>query len=62
METLLRWFKENSVKTNPKKFEFMTLGKTPRQPVILNTNQIKLKKSQKVLLLGITTGTTGYHY
>ena len=54
MVTLLRWFKENSVKVNPKKFQFMILGKTPRQPIILNINQMKVDKSQKVVLLGLT--------
>ena len=54
MVTLLRWFKENSMKVNPKKFQFMILGKTPRQPIILNINQIKVDKSQKVVLLGLT--------
>ena len=34
METLLRWFKK-SIKANPKKFQIMTLGTSPRQPVIL---------------------------
>ena len=29
MVTLLRWFKENSMKVNPKKFQFMILGKMP---------------------------------
>lgn len=54
METLLRWFKK-SIKANPKKFQIMTLGTSPRQPVILKKkNQIKIKKSQKVVLLGFT--------
>ena len=42
------------MKVNPKKFQFMILGKTPRQPIILNINQIKVDKSQKVVLLGLT--------
>ena len=42
MVTLLRWFKENSMKVNPKKFKFVILGKTPRQPIILDINQIKV--------------------
>ena len=54
MVTLLRWFKENSMKANPKKFKFMILGKTPRQPIILNINQMKVEESQKVVLLGLT--------
>ena len=29
MVTLLRWFKENSMKVNQKKFQLMILGKTP---------------------------------
>ena len=41
MVTLLRWFKEDSIKVNSKKSQFMILGKTPRQPIILNINQIK---------------------
>ena len=54
MVTLLRWFKENSMKVNPKKFQFMTLGKTPIQPIMLNINKIKVEESQKVVLLGLT--------
>ena len=54
MVDLLRWFKENSMKANPKKFQFMILGKMSRQPITLNINQIKVKESQKVLLLGLT--------
>ena len=54
MVNLLRWFKENSMKANPKKFQFMILGKTSRQPITLNINQIKVKESQKVLLLCLT--------
>ena len=54
MVTLLRWFKENSMKANPKKFQFMILGKTPKQPIMLNINQIKVEQSQKVVLLGLT--------
>ena len=41
------------MKVNPKKFQFMILGKTPRQPIMLNINQIKVEKSQKVLV-GLT--------
>ena len=32
----------------------MLLGKTPRQPTMLNINQIKVEESQKVVLLGLT--------
>ena len=54
MVTLLRKFKENSMmKVNPKKIQFMILGKTPRQPIMISINQIK-DESQKVVLLGLT--------
>ena len=54
MVTLLRRFKENSMKINPKKFEFMILGKAPRQPIMLNINQTKVEDSQK-------SSSTGSH-
>ena len=38
MATSLRWFKENSTKTSPKKMQFMILGKTPRQPIMFDIN------------------------
>ena len=45
------WFEKNSMKANPNKFPFIH-GKTPRQTIILNTNQMKLKNSS----------STGSHY
>ena len=54
MKILLNWFKINSMKPNPKKFQFMILSKGPRLPVILNINNIKIRESQKVILLGLT--------
>ena len=38
MVNFFKWFKQNSMKANPKKFQFMILGKTPRQPIMLNIN------------------------
>ena len=54
MINALRWFKVNSMKANPKKFQFMILGKGTRQAVILNINNIKIRESQNVELLGLT--------
>ena len=54
MKILLNWFKINSMKPNPKKFQFMILGKGSRLPVILNINNIKIRESQKVIFLGLT--------
>ena len=41
MQNKLKWFKVNSVKPNPKKFQFMILGKSTRQSIILNINNDK---------------------
>ena len=43
------------MKPNPKQFQFIILGKGSRLPVILNINNIKIRESQKVILLGLTT-------
>ena len=53
MSILLNWFKINSMKPNPKNFQFMILGKGSRLPVILNINNIKIRELQKVILLGL---------
>ena len=54
MGNVLKWFKVNSMKANPKKFQFMILGKSTRQTIILNINNIKIRESQNVELLGLT--------
>ena len=54
MKILLNWFTINSRKPNPKKIQFMILGKASRLPVILDINNIKIRESQKVMLLGLT--------
>ena len=41
-------------KVNSKKYQFMLLGKTPRQTTMLNINQLKVEESQKVVILGLT--------
>ena len=46
--------KVNSMKTNPKKFQFMILGKSTTQSIILNINNIKIRESSSVVLLGLT--------
>ena len=54
MVNVLKWFKVNSMKANPQKFQFMILGKRTRQTIILNINNIKIRESQNVELLGLT--------
>ena len=41
------------MKANPKKFQFMILGKGTRQTITLNINNIKIRESQNVELLGL---------
>ena len=45
---------KNSMKPNPKKLQFMILGKSTRQSTILNINNIKTRESSSVVLLGLT--------
>ena len=42
------------MKPNPKKFQFMILGKGTRQTITLNINNIKIRESQNVELLRLT--------
>ena len=53
MKILLTWFRINSLRTNPGKFQFMILGKKKRNSVKLIINSTEIKESKKVLL-GIT--------
>ena len=49
----MQWFKVNSVKTNPKRFQFMILGRSTRQSIILNINEIKIREFSSEVLLGL---------
>ena len=53
MINVSKWFKVNSMKANPNKFQFMILGKGTRQTITLNINNIKIRESQNVELLGL---------
>ena len=54
MRNLLYWFKINSLKANPGKFQFMILGKKKRMKYSLKIGSITIKESNEVALLGIT--------
>ena len=54
MQNILKWYKVNSMKPNPKKFQFMIFRKSTRQSIILNINNIKIRESSSVVLLGLT--------
>ena len=54
MRNLLYWFKINSLKANPGKFQFMILGKKNCLKYSLKIGSITTKASDEVELLGIT--------
>ena len=54
MQNILKWFKVNLMKPNTKKFRLMVLGRSTRQSIILNINNIKIRESSSVTLLGLT--------
>ena len=51
---ILNWFKLNSLKANPGKFQFMILREKSHHKHELKINSIKVEASDHVLLLGIT--------
>ena len=53
-KTILKWFRINSLKANPGKFQFMILGKKQCNKVKLIINSIVINESNAVELLGIT--------
>ena len=42
------------MKPNPKKFQFMILGKSTRQSFVLNIINVKIRESSSVVLPGLT--------
>ena len=52
--SILNWFRLNSLKANPRKFQFMILGDKPQNTHVLKIKSIKAEASDDVLLLGIT--------
>ena len=53
-KTILKWFRINSLKANPGKFQIMILGKKQCNKVKLIINSIVINESNAVELLGIT--------
>ena len=54
MSNLLYWFKINSLKANPGKFQFIIFGKNKRLKYSLKIGSITIKEADKVELLGKT--------
>ena len=53
---ILNWFRLNSLKANPGKFQLMILGDKSSHKYVLKINSIQVEASDDVLLLGITIG------
>ena len=53
-KSILNWFRLNSLKANPGKFQFMILGDKSHHRHILNINSVKVEASDDILSLGIT--------
>ena len=52
-KSLLKWFELNSLKANPKKFQFMILGNIKEKNSIIEIDSIRLESTDCVKLLGI---------
>ena len=49
----MEWFKINSLEANPSKFQFMVLGNKDERSFNIHVNNVKIKNSNEVTLLGI---------
>ena len=49
----MEWFKINSLKAYPGKFQFMVLGNKDERSFSIHINNVKIKNSNEVTLLGI---------
>ena len=53
-KSILNWFRLNSLKANPGKFQFMILGDKSHHKHILKINSIKVEANDDILFLGST--------
>ena len=53
-KSILNWFRLNSLKANPGKFQFMILGDKSHHKHMLKINSIQVEACDDILLLGIT--------
>ena len=54
MTNILNWFRYNSMKANPDKFQFMILGSNDDKSFILKISAIEIRNTSEVKLLGLT--------
>ena len=50
-KSIINWFRLNSLKANPRKFQFMILGDKSHQKQKLKINSIKVEASDEILQL-----------
>ena len=60
MQNVLKWFKVHSMRPNSKKLQLIILGQSTRQSIMLNINNINIKESSSVVLLGLTIDNQSY--
>ena len=53
LKNVLNWFRINSWKANPKKFQFMVLGRSISDSYVLNIDGMEIKSTTEVTLLGV---------
>ena len=54
MTNILNWFRYNSMKANPDRFQFMILGPRDDKCFILKINDIEIRNTTEVVLRGLT--------
>ena len=54
MTNILSWFRYNSMKANPDRFQFMILGPRDDKRFILKINDIEIRNTTEVVLRGLT--------
>ena len=54
MMNILNWFRYNSMKANPDRFQFMILGPRDDKCFILKINDIEIRNTTEVVLRGLT--------
>ena len=53
LNNVLAWFNNNSLKANPRKFQFMVLGTKEADSFVLNLGNKKIESSTEITLLGV---------
>ena len=60
MTNILDWFRHNSMKANPGKFQFMIVGRSDDRCFILKLNVIEIRNTSEVELLRLNSKTARF--